>query len=170
MRQMSLRRFGALTASVIAAVLSFGALQAEAQGATTVLKFYDATSTFTGVGFDANNPNAVPPLGSSFIITIVLKNIGSQFGKPSGTKIGRVLIECTVLTENTPQDLDGYCNGIAHVPNGFFTFAGDGALTNARISYFGITGGAGTYADDRGQIKVVNLPNGGSDATVMLSS
>ncbi len=166
---MSARRFVALAACTLGLALMIGVVQAGAQGSPTVLKFYDAHSTDIGVGFDSNNQNAVPPIGSSIVTTLELQNIGSQFGKPSGTTVGRVALQCTVLVENSPQDIDGICSGIAHVPNGFFTFGGNGGFVNGRVVYFDITGGDGPYANDRGQIKVVNTANGGSDATVTLT-
>lgn len=168
---MSVKRLGVLTACVFGLVATVGVIQAGAQGSTTVLKFYDAGSQATGIGFDANNPNAIPPLGSSVVITLHLQNIGSQFGKPSGATVGRVLLDCTVLTNYAVTGtVDGICDGIAHVPNGFFTFGGNGGFSNARVNYFDITGGDGPYANDRGQIKVVNNANGSSDATATLFS
>ncbi len=71
---------------------------------------------------------------------------------------------------NLPQGIDSICAGIAHVPNGFFTFSGNGGFSNARVNYYDITGGVGPYANDRGEIRVVNNANGSSDATVTLYS
>ena len=168
---MSVRRLGALSVSVFVCVLMVGVVQAGAQGSTTVLKFHDSGGYTSGVGFDINNPNAVPPVGSSIVTTLTLENIGSQFGKPSGAKVGHVLLQCTVLNVDiSKQIIDGICSGIAHVPNGFFTFGGNGGFSNAKVSYFDITGGIGPYANDRGQVKVANHPNGSSDATVTLYS
>ena len=106
----------------------------------------------------------------SAVIVLRLRNMGSQFGKPSGAIVGRVLLDCTVLVENLPQGIDSICTGIAHVPNGFFTFGGNGGFSNARVAYYDITGGVGPYANDRGQIKVVSNTNGSSEATVTLFS
>ncbi len=166
---MFARRLGVLSAFLLGLSLIVGALQAGAAGSTQVLRFADSTSSFTGVGFDASNPNAVPPVGASFVITIHLKNAVAQFGKPAGAVVGRVLLDCEVLSLNSPTG-DGICSGIAHVPDGFFTFGGNGGFTNARVNYYAITGGVGPYANDRGQIRVVNSQNGGSSATVTLSS
>ena len=168
---MSVKRLGVLGVFLLGVVLTIGVVQAGAAGSTQVLKFYDAGSQVTGVGFNANDPNAIPPVGGSIVITVHLKNIGSQFGKPSGTTVGRVLLQCTVLTVNmSAQTLDGVCSGIAHVPNGYFTFGGNGGFSNERVNYYAITGGVGPYANDRGQIKVVNNTKGSSVATVTLSS
>ena len=60
---MSVKRLAALTASVGSVGLMIGATQAGAQSSPTVLKFSNSPSAFTGVGFDANDPNAVPPVG-----------------------------------------------------------------------------------------------------------
>jgi hypothetical protein len=165
-----LKRLGVVGTLAVGLVLTGGAVQAGASGSTTVLKFYDASSAFTGIGFDANNPNAVPPVGASAIIGVRLKNIGSQFGKPSGTIVGRAILQCTVVAENSAADIDSICTGIAHVPNGYFTFDGNGGFSNAKVNYYDITGGVGPYINDRGEIKVTNLPNGNSTATVTLDS
>lgn len=168
---MSGKRLGVLSGLVVALVLMIGVVQAGAQGSTQVLKFYDTAGTETGVGFDLNNQNAVPPVGGSIVIALRLKNIGSQFGKPSGATVGRVLLDCTVLAVDASAPyIDGVCSGIAHVPNGFFTFGGNGGLVNAKVTHYDITGGDGPYANDRGQIVVVSAANGSSDATVTLSS
>jgi hypothetical protein len=165
-----LKRLGVLACASLGLTLISGALEAGASGGSTVLQFQDATSNFSGVGFDANNPNAIPPVGASIVITIRLKNGAAQFGKPTGAIVGRVLLQCTVLAVNSPQDIDGVCSGIGHVPNGFFTFGGNGGFSNTPVDYYAITGGVGAYANDRGEIKVVNQANGGSHATVMLQS
>jgi len=168
---MSGKRLGALTGLVLGIVLMTGVVQAEAAGSTQVLKFSNPPAQFSGIGFNANDPNAIPPVGSTFIITTILKNVGTQFGKPSGTTVGRVLIECSVMVVDTAtESIDGVCSGIVHVPNGFLTIGGNGAFENNRVNYYDITGGDGPYANDRGQIKVVNYKNGGSVATVTLSS
>jgi hypothetical protein len=168
---MSGKRLVVLSGCVAAIALMLGATQALAAGSTTVLKFYDAGGQDTGIGFDINDSNAVPPVGGGIVTTLHLDNIGSQFGKPSGATVGHVLLDCTILVVNpSTQTLDGTCSGIAHVPNGYFTFGGNGGFSNARVSYYDITGGVGPYANDRGQIKVVNNKNGSSVATVTLSS
>ena len=164
---MYVKRLGVLTACVLGLVLMIGVVQAGAQGSPVVLRFTDSGSQASGVGFNANDPNAIPPVGASYIITIHLKNAVAQFGKPAGAVVGRVLIDCTVLVVNVPV-IDGVCSAIAHVPNGYFTFGGSGAFNNSRVNYWDITGGVGPYANDRGEIKVVNNANGGSAATVTL--
>jgi len=171
MRFMSVKRLGVLTVCVLGLVLMIGVGQAGAAGSKKVLTFYNPPGHFTGIGFNANDPNAIPPVGAGFDITVLLKNVGTQFGKPKGTTVGRVLLDCTVLTVNpSAQAADGVCSGIAHVPDGYFTFGGNGGFSNARVNYYAITGGVGPYANDRGQIKVVNNKNGSSVATVTLSS
>jgi hypothetical protein len=149
-------------------VLLIGVVQAGAQGSTMVLKFYSPPGVQTAVGFSENS-NTPPPVGASQVIQLVLENIGSQFGKPSGAKVGHVLLDCTILAVNaSAQMVDGVCSGIAHVPDGYLTFGG--SLTQTRVNWFDVTGGVGPYANDRGEIKVVNNANGSSDATVTLSS
>jgi hypothetical protein len=151
----------------IALVLIVGVVQAGARNPTRVLRFYDTVGVDTLVG----SPSGKPTLGGQDILTLRLLNVGTQFGKPKGTSIGRALMTCTVmLVDRTRGTYDGNCFGIAHVPGGFFTFEGNGALGKHRIAYYAITGGVGAYADARGQIKVVGHQNGSSSSTVMLHS
>lgn len=159
---MTLRRLAGLTGCLVGLGLMVGVVQAGANGSTQVLKFYSKGQT-TGIGFNVNS-NAAPPLGANFVISGPLKNIGTQFGKPSGAIVGHFLLECTVLSE-TAESLDGLCNGIAHVPNGYITFGGNGPFAATKTNYYAITGGVGPYANDRGEIKSLN-----SVATVTLSS
>lgn len=168
---MSVKLFGVLTASLVGLGLMVGVAPVGAQGSTTVLKFYNPPAQGTRIGFNANS-NTPPPVGSSIVFRVRLENVGSQFGKPTGATVGRVLLECTILTAYAiTGTVDGLCEGIAHVPNGFFTFSGNGSFsTNLNANYYAITGGVGPYANDRGEIKVVNKANGSSDATVTLSS
>ena len=166
---MFAKRLGVLSGFVLGFVLMIGVVEAGAAGSTKVLRFSNPASQATGVGFNVNS-NAAPPVGASLVITIHLQNVGSQFGKPSGATVGRVLLDCTVLSvDTTTRSIDGICTGIAHVPNGFFTFAGNGGFSDAKIIHYAITGGVGPYANDRGQITVVNAANGSSAATVALT-
>ena len=142
---MVVRRLGVLTACVLGLALLVGVVQAGAAGSTQVLKFRNGKTSFMGVGFDANNPNAIPPIGGQFVIRIRLVNAAPQFGKPVGAIVGRVLLDCTILSVDTPNG-DGVCSGIAHVPNGYFTFGGNGAFNNAKVNYYAITGGVAAYA------------------------
>jgi hypothetical protein len=80
-------------------------------------------------------------LGSRFAITATLSNRGRQFGKPDGARVGRMLIDCTVLSDLP----DGLCSGIAHLPDGYFTFSGSGPFSRAKVKRWAITGGVGTY-------------------------
>jgi len=168
MRLMSGRRLGVLTAGALALGLMIGLVQAGAQGSPTVLKFASPPAVVTAVGFNGNS-NTPPPVGASIVVTIHLTNAVAQFGKSSGATVGRVLIQCTVLALNS-QFGDGICSGIVHVPNGYITFGGNGAFSNAPVDYYAITGGVGPYASDRGEIVVTNHKNGSSSAVVTLSS
>jgi hypothetical protein len=165
---MLARRVGLLVLCAASVAATMGVVAAHAVAPSTVLKFNDANGQTVGVGVNLNDQNAVPPVGSSIVTTLRLQNIGSQFGKPGGAFVGRVLLDCTVLAASASGAPDGTCSGIAHVPNGYFTFGGNGGFANSRVIYFDITGGVGPYANDRGQIRVVNKANGGSDATVSL--
>ena len=165
MRWMFVKRFGVVCVCAVVFVLAVGAVQAGAAGPTRVLKFVNGSTNFVGLGFNANS-NATPPLGSRFAITLRIKNDGPQFGMPSGATVGRVLIECTILAEPTTQSADGNCFGIAHVPDGFFTFEGNGPLTNAKVELLGDHRRCvGPYANARGEIRT-----GGHHAVVTLYS
>jgi hypothetical protein len=161
---MFAKRFGVAGACVLVLVLSLGVAHAGATAPTRVLKFVNASTHFVGIGFNANS-NAIPPVGSRFAITLRIKNDGPQFGKRSGAIVGRVLIECTVLAQPSAKSLDGNCFGIAHVPDGFFIFEGGLPFNNAKTNYWAITGGAGAYADTKGQLKT-----GGQHAVATLYS
>ena len=167
---MSVKGLGALTVGLVGLALATGAAQAGTGASTTVLKFFNPPGQTTGIGGFNLTSNTPPPLGSSLVIRVRLENIGSQFGKPSGATVGRVLLQCTVLTDYAVTGtVDGICNGIAHVPNGFITFVGNGTFSNAQVNYYAVTGGVGPYANDRGQIRVVNNKDGSSNATVTLT-
>ena len=159
---MVARRLGVLTACVLGFALVLGVVQAGAAGPSQVLKFRNGKQTAVGVGFNVNS-NAAPPVGSSYVVTLTLLNGAPQFGKPTGAQVGRVLLDCTILSVSTPNG-DGICSGIAHVPNGYFTFGGSGAFSTAKADYYAITGGVGPYANARGQIKTTH----GHGATVTL--
>ena len=163
---MSSKRLGVLSGSLICVALMIGVVQAAAATPTKVLKFFNPPGVQISVGFSENS-NTPPPVGASQVIQVVLENVGSQFGKPSGTKVGHVLIDCTVLlADPSAQRFDGICSGIAHVPDGYITFGGNGGFGNGKVNYYAITGGVGHYAKDRGEIRTVK----GGGATVTLYS
>ena len=163
---MFAKRLGAVTTLVLGIALMIGVVQASAAGSTKVLKFRSANQTYAGVGFNVNDQNAVPPVGSQFIVHIILENGAPQFGKPTGARVGRVLLDCTFLTPAGFNGGDGICSGIAHVPDGYITFDGSGGFGNASVNYYAITGGVGPYANDRGQIRTSK----GGGATLTLYS
>jgi hypothetical protein len=154
-----------------ALLLSLGTAAATAAGPGAVLKFDDPPGVQTGIGFNLNS-NAAPPIGAGIAIAVRIVNAAPQFGKPAGATVGHALLQCTILSEPDPQqgDLDGYCSGIAHVPNGYLTFAGNGIFANASTQIYAITGGVGPYADARGQIVSSRGRDGRSDVTVELES
>ena len=161
---MWVRRFGGCTACVLGLALLVGVVQAEAKASTQVLKFHQGNQTQAAVGFNINS-NATPPVGSQYVITLALYNAAPQFGKPAGARIGRALLDCTILSVNTANG-DGNCTGIIHVPDGYFLFAGSGsAFDNAKYGHWAITGGVGPYANDRGQLRT-----GGGTAIATLTS
>jgi hypothetical protein len=159
-----LKRLGVLGVFALGLTLMIGVVQAGAQGSTQVLKFHQGNQTQAAVGFNINS-NATPPVGSQYIITLALYNAAPQFGRPTGARIGRALLDCTILSVNTANG-DGNCTGILHVPDGYLTFGGSGsAFDNAKYGYWAITGGVGPYANDRGQLRT-----GGGTAIATLTS
>jgi hypothetical protein len=160
---MSATRFGMLTACVFGLMLVNGVVQAGAVRPGEVLKFHASNQTQAAVGFNINS-NTAPPVGSEFITTLVLHNAAPQFGKPAGAQIGRALIDCTILSVNSPNG-DGICSGIAHLPDGYVTFGGNGAFSNGKHGFWAVTGGVGHYAHDRGQLRT-----GGGTAVLTLYS
>jgi hypothetical protein len=165
---MDAKRMGVSCGCVGGLVLMIGAVQAGAAGSTQVLKFENSAGVQTAIGFNANS-NTPPPIGASQVISVVIRNAVPQFGKPAGAAVGHVHIICTVLSVGA-QAADGTCNAIAHVPNGYFTFGGDGLFQNNRVNLWAITGGVGPYAFARGEIVVTNYKNGSSTAVVTYST
>ena len=157
---MSVKRSGALAMSALVLVLIVGAVQASAQSAPTVLKFYDSGGQTTGVGFDLNNPNAIPPVGCERTSTpSTLENIGSRSSESRLVRRSAMCsCECTVLRRRTCHGRSSTASaaGSLTFPTGSSPLAETGAFSNGHVSYYDITGGVGPYANDRGQIKVVN--------------
>ena len=87
----------------------------------------------------------------------MLFNQASQFGKPAGTRVGTVEIHCVIASS-----LRNLCNGVAHLPNGFVTFAGSNLNNGGPTEWYAVTGGVSGYANSRGQIKATDV--GGSNA------
>jgi hypothetical protein len=82
----------------------------------------------------------------------LLYNQASQYGKPAGAFVGTVEFECTVASASR-----SLCDGVAHAPDGFLAFAGANLLNGGATSWYGVTGGVGAYARDRGEIQVTNI-------------
>ena len=158
MRRMRLALL-AVTAAVVAAVWAGEAWAPHPVTSTPplILRFRLGPITAT------SSTTTPLPVGSRIAITAVLSNRGRQFKKPSGAVVGRMLIECTVLVA-TP---DGICAGIAHLPDGFFTFAGSGPFTRSTVKHWAITGGIGPY-DGTGEMTVTSSSKG-SFALVLAS-
>ena len=117
----------------------------------------------TPIGY---SPSSFPPVGAREEFTGLLYNDVPQFGKPYSVRIGRILVDCAVLTEAP----DGLCTGIAHVPDGYFIFAGNGPFTPTLTRHYAITGGVGPYADARGEITIHYTPNRATKFVVTLTS
>jgi hypothetical protein len=162
---MSPLRLRLLLASVLGFVALAAVAQAVAAGGPLRLTFVDNHLNYTPVGF-AKGSTAPPPIGATALFSGRLYNGGAQFGKPSGTPVGRFALVCTV----TSNPLDGFCVGIIHVPDGYVTIAGNGPFTPLAVRHYAVTGGIGRYATMRGEFTVTNLPNGSARSVLELSS
>lgn len=158
------RRVSAALVCVIGFCAACSAAQAGA-APSLILKFVDNHITVTSLGF-APNPASSPPVGSTVIFRGRLYNDGVQFGKANGAAVGRVVLDCTVLSD----PVDGYCAGIVHLPDGFFIIAGNGPLTLVPVHRYAVTGGIGPHATARGEFTVTNGANGESVSEAVLAS
>jgi hypothetical protein len=84
----------------IALLLIVGVVQASARNPTRVLRFYDTAGVDTLVGA---SPSGKPTIGEEDILTLRLQNVGTQFGRPTGTTVGRALMTCTVMLVDRTQ-------------------------------------------------------------------
>ena len=171
---MSTKRLGWIAASTALALSAVGTTSASAARPTFSppppgpVHFQLAKVRETGVGFTlSSNPNAPLPalrVGSNFTLTAVVVAPGAGVGTP-GVQIGRVLIECVVITAAP----DGICTGIFHLPNGFLSVSGNGPFTKSKVKRWAVTGGVGVgqYADARGDITVTPTSNGAVAAVAL---
>jgi hypothetical protein len=166
---MSRTRFGVLIACVLGLIITIGVAQAAATGSNRALKLQlvHVTYKWTGPYWNRHtNPPTPPPIGETAMYTGIVHNNAAQFGKAANARVGRILFQCTVLTEPT----DGLCTGIVHVPDGFFTIAGNGPFMPATVRHYAITGGVGRYANERGVFTTTRSVSGAILAQVDLSS
>ena len=128
-----------LAALIVAAALAASGSAAPAQ----TLRFKDKQLTF------ALDPQGPPTVGTRLILTKALFNRGSQFGRPSGARVGSAEIICTVVSKKWAQ-----CSVTAHVPSGQIVALGAMALTKNGLgrNHFALVGGAGAFAGARGEI------------------
>jgi hypothetical protein len=147
---MIARRLGIVMVGMLGLVLMLGAPSAGAAGPTRVLKLQlsHVQGQWTGPYWNRHTtPETPPPVGEQVNVTGLVVNDAVLFGKATGARVGRILLECTVLAES-----DGLCTGIVHVPDGFFTIAGNGPFSKATLRHYAITGGSGAYANARGEM------------------
>ncbi len=163
---MSRTRFGALIACALGLIISVGVGQASATGPNRTLRLHLENVTYQWTGPYWNRDiDPVPPVGETAMLTGIVANTAAQFGKTADARVGRILLECTVLAEPT----DGLCTGIVHVPDGFFTIAGNGPFVPATARHYAITGGVGFYASERGEFTTSRSTSGAVIAQVTLS-
>ena len=132
-----------LTLTAIVATVAFALAASGSATSSKTLRFLDTQQSFT------LDPQGPPTVGSRLIFTHVLFNRDSQFGKPSGARIGSAESICTVVSKSLAQ-----CTVTAHVPDGEVVAMGALRLSeNGRTaSTFAIVGGAGAYASARGTV------------------
>jgi len=162
---MSIKRLAVLTGCFVSFVLaSAGVVGATGSPRAIGLVTRHVLLTWTAPGGTGTIGEAKATIGSSAILTARLYNRTAQFGKASGTPVGRILLDCSVLT--VPPD--GNCTGIVHLPDGFFLIGGNGPFVPSPRLY-AITGGVGPYVAARGEVKIVTSANGTSiiDVTVL---
>ena len=162
---MSVKRLGVLAACVLGLAFALGTAQAGAAGPTKVMTFsaQHVLLTWVPVSGKGSPHDAVTTIGSSAVLTGRFYNLATQFGKAPGTAVGRILLDCRIL--NVPTD--GLCAGIVHVPDGFFLIGGNGPFVPSPRHY-AITGGAGPYANARGQVTITTTAQGKSMVKVSL--
>ena len=67
----------------IALLLIVGVVQASARNPTRVLRFYNTAGVDTLVG---GSRSGKPAIGGQDILTLQLRNVGTQFGRPRGRR------------------------------------------------------------------------------------
>jgi hypothetical protein len=150
---MAVKRLGLFAACSLVVAMVMGVAPSGAAGPTRIEKLHVNHVRLVHTGEVGGSESTT--VGSREAFTGVLYNDAAQFGSPVGRRIGRVLVDCAVLSP-TP---DGLCTGIAHVPDGFFVFAGNSPFTTSRVRHYAIIGGAGPYATARGQITITYIQN-----------
>jgi hypothetical protein len=146
---------GVAACAIVGLLLVGGSSAATTAKPSVVLKLVSRATSFTPFGFPTNQ-NQQPPIGASYILHAALFNQVTQFGKPAGAQVGTVEIQCVFAS-----NLRNLCNGVAHVPNGFLTFAGANLINGGPTEWYAVTGGVSGYATSRGQIKATDV--GGSN-------
>jgi hypothetical protein len=165
---MSVKRLGLLTVGALGLALTLGAAQGGAVGSPGVVALYAPHVQLTWLmpGRESGPATgAATTIGSQAILSARLYNRTIQFGKPTGSTVGRLLLDCTVL--NVPTD--GNCTGIVHLPNGFFLIGGNGPFV-VSPRHYAITGGVGPYATARGQVTITTTPKGVSVIDAVLGT
>ena len=158
---MSIKRVSLVAACALGLVVASGA---GAAGTPKVFSFTSQHGILTWIPALGGSPaDAVKQVGSTAALTMRIANASEQFGKPAGTTVGRILLDCRLLS--VPSD--GLCTGIVHVPNGYFLIGGNGPFTTGPRHY-AITGGIGPYANARGEVTIATTAAQTSQIGVML--
>ena len=111
------------------------------------------TLAFTGVERHNTMANGAPNVGGEIIFDDVIYNRGSQFGKPSGARVGTAEGVCTVVTEMKAQ-----CVITAHVPDGQIVVVGAIVASDTpHTDHYAIVGGGGAYGNAQGTVTTTPL-------------
>jgi len=163
------KRLALVGACVFGLVFATAAAQAGSGAAGSpkviALSGHHVLLTWILPGAQKSTPNAAEEIGSTAVLSVRLYNRTTQFGKTTGTAVGRMLLQCTVL--NNPPD--GNCTGIVHLPNGYFLIGGNGPFVPSP-RFYAITGGVGPYAAARGQVTITTTPDLTSIVDVAIAS
>jgi hypothetical protein len=85
------------------------------------------------------------------IFTQVLYNRGSQFGKPTGARVGTAEVLCTILSRAAFN-----CTVTAHLPGGELVLTGTNPTRSKRMN-LAVIGGDGIYSNARGSATGVDI-------------
>jgi hypothetical protein len=122
------------------AVATAGAATTRARGNT--IRLAAVQTSFTPV--PAITKSSPPRIGGRMIFENALYNVGAQFGKPAGAKVGSADLVCTFVSR---QYMD--CTISARIPSGQLFLSGS-VTKGAHQNRYAVTGGVGAYAGATG--------------------
>jgi hypothetical protein len=154
----------AAAAICIAVLAAGGAFASGKAGATKTLRFFSVAEA--PVTVPALPLDAPPQVGERLIFGQTLYNGAAQFGKPTGARVGRTVLVCTIVSPGESQ-----CAGTAHVPDGQVEVMGALMLRRGTTTErFAVVGGVGAYGNARGTVTSRDISESKSVAVIRLSS